>query len=56
VIVISVGRGNRFGFPQQEILDRYKETGARVYRTDLHGAVEIVSDGKRLSVRTAVRD
>ncbi len=54
VIVISVGRGNRFGFPQQEILDRYKETGARVYRTDLHGAVEIVSDGKRLSVRTAV--
>jgi len=52
VIVISVGRGNRFGFPQQEILDRYKETGARIYRTDLSGAVEVASNGELVSVRT----
>lgn len=54
MIVISVGRGNRYGFPQPEILDRYKKTGARIYRTDLDGAVEIASDGGRLSARTAV--
>jgi competence protein ComEC len=53
-IVISVGRGNRYGFPQPEILDRYKKSGARIYRTDLDGAVEIASDGRRLSARTAV--
>lgn len=55
VIVISVGRGNRFGFPQPEILGRYRTAGARVYRTDLHGAVEISSDGKRMSVRTSIK-
>jgi competence protein ComEC len=55
VIVITVGRGNRFGFPQPEILGRYLEAGARVTRTDLHGAVEISSDGKRMSVRTSIK-
>ena len=55
VIVITAGRGNRFGFPQPEILGRYLAAGARVYRTDLHGAVEISSDGKRMAVRTSIK-
>jgi len=55
VIVIPVGRGNRYGFPQPEILDRYRALGARVYRSDLHGAVEIRSDGRRLAVRTSLQ-
>ncbi len=53
IIVISTGR-NRAGLPSDETLERYARVGARVYRTDLHGAVEITSDGKGYSVRTAV--
>ena len=54
IVIISVGEKNKFGFPDQEILDRYEKIGAEVYRTDLHGAVEITSDGRTLSVRKAV--
>lgn len=54
-IVISVGRANRYGFPQPDVLDRYRAAGARIYRTDLHGAVEISSDGKSLTVKTSLK-
>jgi competence protein ComEC len=52
-VVVSVGRGNRYGLPRAEVLDRYARSGARVYRTDLHGAVEVKSDGRRFSIRTS---
>jgi competence protein ComEC len=53
IVVISVGEGNRYGFPNHEILERYKKIGAKVYRTDLHGAVEVSSDGRTIIVRTS---
>lgn len=53
IVIISVGRGNRYGFPDQEVLERYKEIGVKVYRTDLHGSVEVTSDGRKFVVRTA---
>jgi competence protein ComEC len=56
VIIISVGRGNRYGHPDPEILDRYHAGGVQLFRTDVHGAVEVSSDGKRISVRPAVVD
>jgi len=53
IVVISVGENNPYGFPNHEILERYKKIGAKVYRTDVHGAVEISSDGRTIIVRTA---
>jgi len=55
IIVLTVGRNNAFGLPHKEILDRYRETGAKIYRTDLDGAVEISSDGQNIVVRTGAR-
>lgn len=55
IVVISVGEGNRYGFPDQNVITRYKKIGAKIFRTDLHGAVEVSSDGKSLSVRTSVK-
>lgn len=52
IVVISVGEGNRYGVPDHEVLARYEKLGARVFRTDLHGAVEVSSDGRRLFLRT----
>jgi competence protein ComEC len=54
LIVITAGRGNPFRLPHPEALARLEETGATVLRTDYRGAVEIRSDGERISVRTAV--
>jgi len=54
VIVICVGENNRFNFPDQKILQRYKEKGADLYRTDTHGAIEISSDGQRFRIKTAL--
>jgi competence protein ComEC len=35
-----------------DVLRRYAEIGAVVYRTDVHGAVTVESDGRRLTVST----
>jgi competence protein ComEC len=50
VAVISVGADNRFGHPAPEVLERL--SSVPVYRTDQHGTVEFVTDGRRLWVRT----
>jgi len=51
--VISVGGGNRYGLPHPDVLARLKQHGVRVFRTDLDGAVELRSDGRRTDVRLA---
>ncbi len=53
-VVISVGERNRYGFPDREVLNRYKGIDAEIFRTDLHGAIEISSDGKEIFIRTAI--
>ena len=52
VVVVSVGKYNPFGFPHTDALKTYKEIGAKIYRTDLDGAVEVISDGLGYSVST----
>ncbi|MFH1623905.1 MAG: DNA internalization-related competence protein ComEC/Rec2 [Pseudomonadota bacterium] len=50
--VFSVGYKNRFGFPKKKIIERYKNLGSRIYRTDRDGAITMITDGKLLTVRT----
>lgn len=50
--MISVGAGNAFGLPRMETLSRLAAAGARVYRTDIDGAVTFYLDGH--SVITSV--
>ncbi len=52
--VISVGSGNSFGLPKFEILGRLANAGARVYRTDLDGAVTFYLDGHSVIPSVAV--
>jgi len=52
LVVISLGRGNRFGFPSARSLSNYRKVGARVLRTDFDGAVEVSTDGEGLFVKT----
>jgi competence protein ComEC len=50
--VISVGAGNRFGLPDEEVVDRLaEEVGTEnVYRTDTQGTIDFTTDGERLWV------
>ena len=51
--MISVGEGNSYGHPNQDVLDRLAQHGAIVKRTDRDGLVTIRTDGRRLFVETA---
>ena len=48
VAVVSAGWGNPYGHPSPETVARLAESGARVYRTDLDGSVEISTNGTDL--------
>src|SRR5579871_5617630 len=47
--VISVGSGNSFGLPRMETLKRLADSGSRVYRTDIDGAVTFYLDGQSVT-------
>jgi competence protein ComEC len=55
IAVISCGRGNRFGHPAPEVIERLESVGARVLRTDRDGQITIETDGRDVKVRTFVR-
>ena len=37
--LVAAGFRNRFGHPKDDVLERYRRIGARIYRTDLDGAL-----------------
>ncbi|MGV3464012.1 MAG: ComEC/Rec2 family competence protein, partial [Heyndrickxia sp.] len=39
IAIISVGKDNRYGHPNQEVLDRLKQEEVKVFRTDMEGEV-----------------
>jgi competence protein ComEC len=54
--LISVGARNSYGHPSPQAELRWSAAGARVYRTDRHGTIEIsASPDGRFTVRTIDR-
>jgi len=49
IAIISVGE-NKYGHPDEEVLEILKNYGIRVLRTDLDGDIKIISDGKNYEV------
>ena len=45
--LISCGTGNSYGHPTEEALRRIKESGSKLYRTDVQGEVTVYSDGNK---------
>jgi competence protein ComEC len=54
IALIGCGRGNPFGHPSAEVLQRLQRAGTSVYRTDLHGQITVETDGHDVRVRTYV--
>jgi competence protein ComEC len=49
--VISCGEGNKFGHPHQETINALLKRDVRIFRTDIDGSVEFVSDGVKFWTR-----
>jgi len=52
VAVVTVGDGNLYRHPSEEVVARYTENRAALYRTDRHGAVLVRLGQTGLTVRT----
>jgi competence protein ComEC len=52
VAVVSCGFDNPYGFPGEKSLERLREVGADVFRTDLAGAISVATDGRYLRIET----
>ena len=50
--LISCGRGNSFGHPAAEVVERLQSIGARIYRTDRDGEITLQTDGHTVRVTT----
>lgn len=50
VAIIPVGFENQYGHPHDEVVQRLRFRSARIYRTDLDGAIEVRSDGDQYQI------
>jgi competence protein ComEC len=55
IAVFSVGRSNHFGHPASDVIDRYREAGVEIFRTDRDGEIDVESDGYSLDFHTHVK-
>lgn len=51
-VVMQVGEGNKYKHPNDEVVDRFNNTGAKIYRNDIHGAIIMRSNGADISFDT----
>lgn len=52
IAVIQAGVGNQYEHPRPQVLNRLKQIGATIYRTDQDGTIVIHSDGNKVEVET----
>lgn len=54
-VVISCGRGNRYGHPAPSTLQRIVRHGAQIFRTDEDGQITVTTDGQSVNISTFTR-
>lgn len=55
-VVISCGEGNTYGHPHAEVLNRLRELGIQIFRTDDQGTIVAVSDGQTIAFNASPSD
>ncbi|MCU0585441.1 MAG: DNA internalization-related competence protein ComEC/Rec2, partial [Desulfobacterales bacterium] len=54
VLISCAGRAGS-GLPHPQVIERFAQWGLPVFRTDRHGAIRLVSDGKGFSIEPFIR-
>ncbi len=53
IIIISAGIDNRYGHPDEEVMERLTMRGnISIFNTGIHGTIEFISDGNTVLVKT----
>lgn len=52
IALVSVGKGNRYDHPNEDIIAKLNKALVSVYRTDLHGIIAVFSDGNSIEIVT----
>ncbi len=48
--IISVGKNNSYGHPNQSTLDKFKQKNIQIFRTDELGTILVTSDGETITI------
>ncbi len=51
--IIMAGKGNSYGLPTEETLNKLQNIGSIIYRTDLNGTITVTSDGENIEISTS---
>ena len=51
-VIFSSGHLNRMRHPHPETLERYRNTGVDIRRTDRHGAIQVITNGNGYEIHT----
>lgn len=51
-VIVSAGRGNKFGHPGKNVVNYWQEANIPMYRTDRDGAITLTTDGKAYQIDT----
>jgi competence protein ComEC len=54
--ILSVSEQTLGRLPHPEVLRRYQRLGTRIFRTDKHGALTVVTDGERIEIETFLKN
>ena len=53
--ILSIGERNIGRLPNPEVMRRYQELGCKIYRTDKHGAITVLTDGEKIEVKPFIK-
>ena len=54
--VLSVGERNIGRLPHPEVIKRYQQLDSRIFRTDKHGAITVITDGEKIEVKPFLKE
>jgi competence protein ComEC len=52
--IIPVGSYNSYGHPNPQVIERLRDSAADIYRTDLHGEIQMRVSENSLKIRTKI--
>ena len=56
ISIISCGKNNSYGHPNEEVLERLQEIDSKIYITMDSGAITVNTDGKRMGIKEYLKN